>query len=196
MLALLGGGIGTQLLTGRLRVFNAYPVCLEAIPVLPANLHAEAARTRYGATTFEKEFSRKDDGKGHLGEEWLSSARMPSTGKEKPDQMRMGCELVAPGTKLATEIHAMNTSRVELGCLALALEDFGRSPCIGGQANKGHGLVDLRYDLTGDAEDAGFVTVDADGARLTPFAAALRDEYLAHLADGADAARAVLRCAA
>ena len=201
MLALLGGGIGSQILCGRLRVFNCYPVCREAIPVLPEELHGDAGRTRYGMLTYEREFTRFDDSRREDGGAHLEQRRDdgPATGKKArvaEQQMRMGAELVAPGTRMHTEIHGMHLSRVELGCLALALEDFGRSPCIGGQSNRGHGLVSLAYALSGDAEDQEFVRVDDDGARLSGFAADLRDEYLEHLSTSADAMRAVLNIAA
>lgn len=197
MLSLLGGGIGSQILCGRLRVFNSYPVCREAIPVLPAHLHAEASRIRYGALTFEREFTRFDDAKREDGRTWLEAAPEPKAKKTGPEQqMRMGAELVAPGARLYTEIHGMNLSRADIGCLVVALEDFAASPCIGGQANRGHGLVSLSYALTGDVTDPDFVLVDENGARLSMQAHEFREEYLAHLAASVDEIRATLKCAA
>lgn len=199
MLALLGGGIGSEILQGRLRVFNSYPVCREAIPVLPSGLRDRAERTRYGGLVFEKEFSRKDDARGVGHREFLAEDEAPKDKKAKgvPDQMRMTSELLAAGTDLYTEIHGAWVSRVELGCLVAALHDFGASPCIGGQGNKGHGLVDLRYDLQADAtRDDGFVAVTRDGARLSGLAAEVMGEYLAHLDTTVERVREVLKCAA
>ena len=40
MLALFGGGIGNTIMPGLMRVGNCYPVCLEALPVLPNYYHS------------------------------------------------------------------------------------------------------------------------------------------------------------
>lgn len=198
MLALLGGGIGSEILSGRLRVFNSYPVCAEAIPVLPGHLHRDAAAIPYSALTFEKEFSRKDDAKSVELREFLDTEPVaPKTGKIVADQMRMTSELVAPGTRLYTEIHGAHVSRIELGCLVKALTDFARSPCIGGQNNKGHGLVDLVYqiEVAGQVGEQ-LISVTRDGMQLSDFAAEVMSEYDGHLAASVTEVRAVLKCAA
>ena len=183
MLGLLGGGIGSQLLGGRLRVFGSYPVCQEAIPILPARLHEDADKVSYKALTFEKEFSRRDDGKLEDGDRYMMPVNAPrklnAKGKVMADQMRMTSELVAPGTRLHTELHMAHVNSLEVGCLLLALVDFAEAPCIGGQANRGHGLVNLRYREAGADQDL-FVLEDGR-ATLTPEAQAAVDRYTAYL---------------
>lgn len=164
MLALFGGGVGNQILSGKMRVGNCYPVCAETVPVLPSELRAIASRTRYRDITFEKSFSRRDDGKieglrGFLQPENVSEDDGSSAGKKTQkrgkeasdvdvaDQMRMTCELVAPGTMLHTRIDLLDVSEIEFGAIVSSIVRFSTSPHIGGQANKGHGLVDLRYDI-------------------------------------------------
>ena len=202
MIALLGGGVGSEILQGRLRVFNSYPVCREAIPVLPEECHARAEGIRYGSLTFEKEFSRKDDGKLGWTADLLAETEAPRNIKVA-DQMRMTSELLAPGAELRTAIHGSNVSRVELGCLVAALHDFVASPFIGGQHNKGHGLVSLAYGLAADPADEegltipGFVRVEAEaGFAAAPEALTMMREYEAHLASNVAAVREVLKCAA
>jgi hypothetical protein len=110
--------------------------------------------------------------------------------------MRMGAELVAPGTILYHEIHGAHVTALEFGCLILALHDFAVSPFIGGQNSRGHGLVDLSYDMVAPFPDVDFVTVlDSafDGAQLALDAMAL---YTWHLAASRDRLRDVLKCAA
>ena len=170
MTALWGGGVGNQVLPGKLRVQNSYPLCEEALPVLPPEHHGRAIGRSYRGMTFEKSFSRKDDAKDERLVHFLAAPE-PATGQTAlpgetappkrgrsreapPDQMRMTVELVAAGVQLHTAIDALSVSEIELGCLVSALHQFSRSPHIGGQANRGHGLVDLVYRLIDPDADA------------------------------------------
>jgi len=177
MLSLWGGGVGNQIMAGKLRVSNAYPLCLEAVPVLPERWHSDAARTPYAGITFEKSFSRMDDAKKEDMQQYLPKADVQllegggKKGKkdgEVADQMRMTTELVAPGTRLYQEIDVMDASEVEIGALVSAIHYWSRSPHLGGQANKGHGKVRLDYRiidmLTGEERD--FIRVTGDGPCL------------------------------
>lgn len=167
-IALLGGGSGNQILAGKTRVRNCYPLVMEAIPALAPRYREQANATSYRAITFEKSFSRMDDAKDerltpHLLEgpsQPQALALMPGDDDAKPgkapkgeskdgpaQQMRMTVELVAPGTVLSTAIDVIDCSEIELGCLTAALHRFARAPYIGGQSNRGHGLVALHYDL-------------------------------------------------
>jgi len=177
-LSLFGGGVGNQILGGKLRISNAYPVCREAIPVLPDDFHAPARLVDYAGLTFEKSFSRFDDSKNVKMIPYISSADDllldgPAEKKGKKDgevstQMRMTAELLAPGVSLYTEIDCMDVSEVEMGCLTAALHAFSRSPVIGGQGNKGHGRVslDYRYINLDTGESGEFLTVSAAGLPL------------------------------
>ena len=44
--SLFGGGVGNQILPGKLRVSNAYPICAEAMPALPESVHERAVSVR------------------------------------------------------------------------------------------------------------------------------------------------------
>ena len=203
MLALFGGGVGNQILAGKLRVSNCYPLCAEALPVL-GDEHQEAARARtYRGMTFEKSFSRTDDAKDdrlrpHLAapvpanlleaaedgdptntrKRGARGVRPIHDSEAAPDQMRMTSELLAAGVQLATEIDVLDASEVELGALVSALHLFARSPHIGGQSSRGHGHVRLDYTLhdldTGESQP--FLTV-AETALLAPPAAAAKASY-------------------
>ena len=103
---------------------------------------------------------------------------------------------MAPGTVLYHEIHGAHLTAVELGCLALALRDFAESPFIGGQNSRGHGLVDLEYDVVKPFRDDAFAVV-ADGEFLASNTAeAAIALYLVHLDASRDALRGILKCAA
>lgn len=196
MIALLGGGVGNQILQGKIRVGNAYPVCREAIPLLPAHLRAEAATIPYSLCTFEKEHSRRDDAKiesvrRHLDEPMNTLLGGPPAAKKKgrgddegpADQMRIRMELVTSGVRLATWIVAEDVSPEELGCLVSGLHRFADAPHIGGKSAIGYGIVDLDYRITdlrtGEVQD--FVSIGEGVSRLAPPAEAAKAAYDAHL---------------
>lgn len=185
-ISLFGGGIGNQILAGKLRVGNCYPVCKEAAVALPDSMHTEAT---YRDMTFEKSFSRRDDAR-----DGSRSAFLPSPGAEliegptrrddaPADQMRMTVELLVAGSRLYTEIDALDVSEIELGCLAAALHAFARSPHIGGQANKGHGKAALDYRMLNldNGEGVDFVRITDGAALLSAAAAGAQDAYDQHL---------------
>lgn len=192
IISVWGGGIGNQILAGKLRVRNSYPVCQEAIVTLPEHLHEMARARPYRGMTFEKSYSRKDDSKdirySHLiaapaGQAMLMDAEAGSKREPKgppPEQMRMTVELLAPGAMLHTVIDLHDVSEIELGCVVSALHRFARSPHIGGQANRGLGLVELAYELidldSGETQD--FCHADGNGrVRLEPPAAGALARY-------------------
>lgn len=199
-IALLGGGIGNQILPGKLRVSNFYPVCREAPPSLYPVDADERARVSYRSLTMEKSYSRKDDSKNPLLAVALES-RAPSQatmalgdGDDAPpkrgkrddgvaQQMRMAVEVVIAGTQLVGHLDLLDATEVELGCLVSGLHMFARSPHIGGQASRGLGLVTLETTLvdldTGEMVEP-FVHV-ADHARLSLPAEQAKQAYDAHV---------------
>lgn len=192
-IALFGGGIGNQILPGKLRVSNCYPLCREAPPTAYPGLDGAQQVISYRGLTFEKSFSRMDDAKDErinaaiapppLAQgQFLPADATTKETKEKPQQMRMTSELMIAGTQLTGKIDVLDCTEVELGCLVSALHTFSRSPHLGGQASRGHGEVELKmllHDLdTGDRVD--FLTV-ADECLLAPPAARAKDAYDQHL---------------
>lgn len=185
MVSLLGGGVGNQILPGKTRVSSGVPVCREAIPRLPEYLHEKAKSISYRQLTFEQSYSRKDDSKDdrllpHLQD---VAGLLQGESKQKKDgpadQMRMTVELMGSGAQLYTSIFFMDVSEIELGCFVSALDHFSLSPHIGGQSNRGHGLVDLQYNM----EDEGFVSVRSDILKLGRKAESAKDAYDQHLKD-------------
>jgi CRISPR type IV-associated protein Csf2 len=204
LLSLLGGGVGNQILPGKLRVGNGYPLCREAVPVLPSERHAEARPLSYRSLTLEKELTRTDDTKSELLRPYLEAPRSPAAltngqaallemppvetprgkrsgrGEDQSWQMRFATELVAAGTRLTMRIDTVPSgiSEIELGCLVSGLDRFAGSPYIGGQSTRGHGLVDLEMDL-----------IDLDTRMRAPFFG-VRGGELALFSPEAEAAKA------
>lgn len=192
MIALFGGGVGNQILPGKMKVGSSYPVCLEAMPALSEDKHLEALKISYRALTMEKSFTRTDDSKNPNAITFVSptdavlleSDSKKSAKKEVSTQMRMTSELVIPGVKLAHEIDLAQVSEVELGALVSALHRFAQVPYIGGQSNRGHGRVDYRASIvcseTGEQHD--LIKISSTGLpKLSKVAEQAKQAYDQHL---------------
>lgn len=198
MIGIFGGGVGNQILPGKLRFSGSYPVCIEAIPVLPESLHESAEKLSYRQLTMEKSYTRKDDSKNPaLTDAVISAMDAPlldgPKGKKKDGeantQMRMTSELVIAGVTLAHTIDCMDVTDVELGALVSALHRFASSPYIGGQGNRGHGRVQYKSWITdmGNNDTKPFVTVTDSLAQLSTPAADAKQQYDQHLKNAYDA---------
>lgn len=202
LISLLGGGVGSQILPGKVQVRNCYPVCLEARRVLT---HSDGVGASYADMTMEKSFTRKDDGKDDRVSHYIAtSAPALAQGQliaepakpEKPEkdgpatQMRMTSELLIAGVQLETTIDLHGVSETELGALVSGLHMFHRFPYIGGQSNRGHGLVDLEYQML-DLESGAiepFTSVTGNAVWfLSERAEAARARYDQHLLEAYDA---------
>lgn len=191
MVSLFGGGVGNQILQGKLRIGNCYPICREAIPVLPEGVHDQAECIDYADCTGEKEHSRRDDAKiesirAYLAEDntlLLEGGKGKKPEKDGPaDQMRIGMELVNAGVTLATWVVIEDASEVELGAFVSGLHRFSDHPQIGGKVGIGYGLVDLRYSLRGpDGNLRDFLSIRDGMSLLSTEAARAKDAYDQHL---------------
>lgn len=196
IIALFGGGVGNQILPGKLRVANAYPVCREAPPPIMSVDPGYRDRISYRDLTIEKSFSRKDDAKDERINHALAApapaqGQLALAGEPEPvkpekegaaQQMRMTVELLIAGAQLTSHIDCLDVSEVELGCLVSAIHAFSRSPHIGGQANRGHGLVALDTEIVDmdTGETQAFATV-SDRCLLAPAAEQAKARYDEHL---------------
>lgn len=196
LLSLFGGGIGNQILAGKMAVGNAYPICEETRRVLPAE-YAEGPMRSYGELTFEKSYTRMDNAKEPQYDRYKARPDfVPDDAPPPPEietqQMRYTAELLAPGTVLYTAITLQMENQEEVGVLVSALERFGRWPFIGGQARMGNGQVDLGYACDGER----FIEIKAGDVSMGEAAVAALDAYDRHLdAQGAAIADALRKIA-
>lgn len=198
MIGIFGGGVGNQIMPGKLRFSGAYPVCREAMPALPEAMHPAAVNLSYRDLTMEKSYTRMDDSKNpQLTDTMISAVDAPllegKKGKKKEGeastQMRMTSELLIPGVTLVHTIDVMDANQVELGALVSALHRFAESPYIGGQCNRGHGRVRYQSWITNmeTGEQHEFVKVGDALAQLGAPAEQAKQAYDAHLKDTYDA---------
>lgn len=190
MISLFGGGIGTQIMAGKLKVGNSYPLCVEALPVLDHKYHEQAEKIDYSSLTFEKSFTRFDDSKNfdHYEKVAIDDQNLLETKPKKKDgdvstQMRMTSELLIAGATLAHEIDLVQVSEIELGAFVAGLAQFAQVPYIGGQSNKGHGRVDYVSKIVNMAtgEEHNLVQINGGLPKLSEKAEKYKQAYDDHL---------------
>lgn len=181
MLSVFGGGVGNQILTGKIKVGAMYPLVNECQRIIPAHLRQDDAPS-WRQWTFEKSFTRMDDAKnenlrkyivdapslaGAQQQALLTGDAAPEKKKEKeaPQQMRYTVEMLAAGSMLYQRIDLCDMTDLELGAFVSALVEFSKHSYIGGKSGTGHGLCEVEYTWrpAGAKETAGkFLSVDAD----------------------------------
>ncbi|WP_294833269.1 hypothetical protein [uncultured Gilliamella sp.] len=188
--SLFGGGIGSQIISGKIKVGSSYPVCVEALPVLPQSVHSLAKKITYSDLTTEKNFTRMDDSKKldlidniKFDDLHLLSDEERKKKKDVATQMIMTSELVIPGVQLTHQIDLMSVNDIELGALFAAFKMFSELPYVGGQSNKGHGLVDYECFIvnTQTNENYDVIRMNSSSTHLSSFAEEKIDSYQKHL---------------
>lgn len=181
MLSVFGGGVGNQILTGKLKVGAMYPLVSECQRILPAHLRQDDAPS-WRQWTFEKSFTRMDDAKNENLRKFIAGApalpgaqqqalltgdTAPEKKKEKeaPQQMRYTVEMLAAGSMLYQRVDLCDMSDLELGAFVSSLVELSKHSYIGGKSGTGHGLCEIEYTWrpAGAKETAGkFLSVDTD----------------------------------
>ncbi len=184
MLSVFGGGVGNQILTGKIKIGAMYPLVSECQRVLPEGLRDMGAPS-WRQWTFDKSFTRMDDAKNENLRKHLNDQRaMLATGRQQemlpgeaastpekkkkedpPQQMRYTVEMLAAGSVMYERIDICDMSDLELGAFVSALVEFSKYPYIGGKSGTGHGLCEVEYTWrpAGAKETVGkFLSVDTD----------------------------------
>lgn len=173
---LFGGGVGTMLLPGKLKVGDALPLCQETAHLVP-----DAYRDQCGVSIWALRdvayYSRQDDARGRYGMQFLppperaaleAPRRQPAhqaanlfggepTGASAPVeeiaaergvavQMRYGFETLAAGTRFWHHVSVHDATPVELSALYAILAEWSRAPVLGGKSGTGFGVVRAAYD--------------------------------------------------
>lgn len=201
LVSLWGGGVGNQLLPGKLKVGECWPCVQETTRLVPEAFRSGRALAPYRTWTCEQSYTRHDDSKDEryrdrfllkgdadqlvLTGELTGEAPKAKVEKAGPaTQMRYTQELLIAGARLYTRIDCVDVTELELGCLVSALDEFAKAPYIGGGSCRGHGLVRLTYlwqDCGARTEPEHFISVGDGQVLLSPPAAEAKtayDEYL------------------
>ncbi|MCK9183080.1 MAG: hypothetical protein M0P13_09425 [Fibrobacteraceae bacterium] len=194
--SLFGGGIGNQILEGKMTQTFAYPVCAETIGIIPQgrnNIDYTAQNISWKKMTGEISFSRMDDAKHNLGDRYivhegeqllLSGDVKPEKGKKEDNepatQMRYTVEYMVPGTQLF-HIFDLNCSDLELGAFVSAVHRWSSRPVLGGLSGKGFGQVRADMDLITDGERQKFMSIEGNQPVLGALAGSAKEQYDRHL---------------
>lgn len=141
MVSLLGGGLGTMIMSGKILVGFAYPICSESLEITGIN-----SDKTWKDFLDSIEFTRMDDSKEDKLLRFLSDPDEEKTGKAST-QMRYEVEYLAAGTELSQTIFFLDdVTDLEMGAFYAGLREWFKVPRLGGMANKGFGFFDAETD--------------------------------------------------
>ncbi len=160
LLSVFGGGVGNQILPGKVRFNDLWPVCAETQHLLPDELKDSMALS-WRIMTTERNFSRKDDAKDENlrpylvpdfdtpalpGQQSFIEVEEKKEAKQRdPQQMRYTIECLAAGSVLWGKIFVMDMTDIELGALTSAIAEWSKFPFVGGQNRIGFGHVEADF---------------------------------------------------
>lgn len=166
-LSIFGGGVGNQIMEGKLKIGSMYPLVKECQRIIPEKYRDEEAPS-WRKWTYEKSYTRRDDSKQENLRKYIAdadgpllpSARQqqaqllgeveePKKKREKDGpatQMRYTVELLAAGAILYQRIYLQDMTDLELGAFVSALDEFQKAPYLGGKSGTGHGLCEIEYE--------------------------------------------------
>lgn len=192
MFSILGGGVGNQLIPGKVKIGSLYPLCRECQRVLPEKLRDPDAPS-WKKLSMEKSFTRMDDTKDENKRQYLAApppeapqllieGEKKDAKKEKDEhkqQMRATVEMMVAGTKLYQRIDLCDLTELELGAWVSAWHEFSQHPYIGGKSGTGYGLVDVQFSYREPfGEGLGtFLAVGEGRCELSPPAAEAKQRY-------------------
>jgi len=187
--SLFGGGVGNQILDGKLKQTFVYPICRETNNIIPSYIEKSDYSWRHFTNVIE--FSRKDDEKNvNLAEQFLINNEeiqlIEGENKKKKEkdgpatQMRYGVEYLAAGTKLWHRWDII-CDELELGAFVSALHEWQKQPYLGGMSGKGFGLVAAEMDLVKEDGRETFAQIGQEFIKLGATAEHAKAAYDAHL---------------
>lgn len=153
LISVLGGGLGDIILSGKMNLTFAYPVCIESedITKIPSDLS-------WHKMIEEMEFTRTDDSKNDKLAKYIEDIEAENTAKAST-QMRYSVQYIAAGTEFIQTINLINANELEKGALIMAIAEWFKNPTLGGMASKGFGFFDANVNGGGIYVNNGIVSM-------------------------------------
>lgn len=161
LISLLGGGLGDQIMSGKLMVGNLYPLCEETYEMLDEPFTDISWKNLIS----EIDFTRTDDSKNDVLSQYIADITEEKKAKAST-QMRYSVQYMAVGTVFIQDIYVSETATdLELGALYSAFSQWFKTPILGGMANKGFGVFNATTDFGIEVNNS-IVTIDGEAQRL------------------------------
>jgi len=197
LFSILGGGTGNQIISGKLRVGQLYPITEECKRILPSQYHDQDLPS-WRQWTVDLSFTRKDDTKDERLRQYLMGLEAPEqqlmletsaeptkkASKKEDDgpaqQMRYTVECLAAGSVLYQRIELIDVTELELGAWVSCLAKWSQSPYLGGKSNIGFGLCEAswQYIIPGEDEEwKPFVTIKDGQCLMSPMPQQAMETY-------------------
>lgn len=171
MISLLGGGLGTMIMSGNLVSGFVYPVCRES-----EFLTGIASDVSWHDLIDDIEFTRMDDTKEDKNVNQITDIEEEKKAKAST-QMRFSVQYLSAGTEMVQRLVLLDSaSEIEEGALLTALLKWFNLPVLGGMKAKGFGTF---FASVND----GIITVDSNGAHVSDDAMQKIIEYNQFLND-------------
>lgn len=139
IISVLGGGLGTMMMSGKLMSGFLYPLCDETAEML----HEECNGISWRNLIDEIELTRMNDAKNDKNTRYMDNAEECSKNGESNTQMRYSVQYMAAGTVFVQQIQlADGVTDIELGALYNAFAEWFKAPHIGGMSARGFGTFD------------------------------------------------------
>lgn len=178
MLSLLGGGLGTMIMSGQLVSGFCYPLCRESEPFTGI-----ASRISWHDLIDDIEFTRMDDSKDDTNIDRITDVEEEKKAKAST-QMRFSVQYLSAGTELVQRLTLLDGStELEQAALLTAIAEWFRLPTLGGMRSKGFGSFAAAVK-SDDIE----ISVDSSGTvTMSDAATESIAQYVHHIDDDAPA---------
>lgn len=172
MLSLLGGGLGTMIMSGQLVSGFVYPICRES-----EQITGISSELSWHNLIDDIEFTRMDDSKDDTNIDRITDVDEEKKAKAST-QMRFSVQYLSAGTELVQRLTLLDGStELEEAAFLTGIAEWFKLPTIGGMRAKGFGAFSASFTSGG----AG-ISVDSTGSILaTDEAAEKIDKYVRFL---------------
>lgn len=174
MISLLGGGLGTMIMSGQLVSGFVYPICRES-----EQITGISSELSWHNLIDDIEFTRMDDSKDDTNIDRITDVEEEKKAKAST-QMRFSVQYLSAGTELVQRLTLLDGSTdLELAALITGISEWFELPTLGGMRAKGFGTFDARVT----ADD---IMISVDSYGCISMSNAARDsiaQYAKHLDD-------------
>lgn len=147
IISIFGAGVGNQILSGKMTQSFALPVCKETVQIVPDIIGIDKSmfQSSWKQMTGTINFTRFDDSKNVKYHKYLDDGEDNTDKDSASTQMRYEVEYMVPGTQLYHIINLCTDDQIEIGAFVSALQEFSKSPILGGMGGKGFGICDAYF---------------------------------------------------